>query len=268
MPQLVMAIDAGTTGIAVVLVDTEAAVRARAYGEVSQHYPRPGWVEHDPMEIWDVTQRLMGQAVREAGASRGDIATIGITNQRETVVLWERRSGDPVAPAIVWQDRRTAGICERLAAEGLEEEVSARTGLRLDPYFSGTKLLWYLDNLDGARPRAEAGELAFGTIDSWLLWKLSDGRVHATGAFERVAYPSLFAPGERLGSIHARQTDDPRETSSRDPPEQRMVHNDIRPRRRRCRYPASPATSKPLCSDKRVSRMGWLRTPTAPAPSY
>jgi glycerol kinase len=182
LPQLVMAIDAGTTGIAVLLVDTEAAVRARAYGEVSQHYPRPGWVEHDPMEIWDVTQRLMGQAVKEAGASLRDIAAIGITNQRETMVLWERRSGNPVAPAIVWQDRRTASICERLAAEGLEEEVGARTGLRLDPYFSGTKLLWYLDNLDGARPRAEAGELAFGTIDSWLLWKLSGGSVHATEA--------------------------------------------------------------------------------------
>jgi glycerol kinase len=180
LPQLVLSVDAGTTGIAVLVVDEDAEVRSRAYGELTQHYPRPGWVEHDAGEIWNLTRSLMGQALSEAGAAAQDIAAIGITNQRETVVLWDRRTGDPIAPAIVWQDRRTAGICERLIAEGLEDEVRSRTGLLLDPYFSGTKLLWYLEHVDGARERAEAGELAFGTVDSWLVWNLTEGTVHAT----------------------------------------------------------------------------------------
>jgi glycerol kinase len=180
LPQLVLSIDAGTTGIAVLVVDEGAQVRSRAYGELTQHYPGPGWVEHDPAEIWSLTHSLMGRALVEAGATARDIAAIGITNQRETVVLWDRRTGDPVAPAIVWQDRRTAGICERLIAEGLEDEVRARTGLLLDPYFSGTKLLWYLENVDGARASAEAGKLAFGTVDSWLVWNLTGGTIHAT----------------------------------------------------------------------------------------
>jgi glycerol kinase len=180
LPQLVLSIDAGTTGIAVLAVDGDAVVRSRAYGELTQHYPRPGWVEHDPVEIWNLTRSLMSQALGGAGAAARDIATIGITNQRETVVLWDRRTGDPIAPAIVWQDRRTAAICERLIAEGLEDEVRSRTGLLLDPYFSGTKLLWYLENVDGARARAEAGELAFGTVESWLVWNLTGGSIHAT----------------------------------------------------------------------------------------
>ncbi|HEX3326087.1 MAG TPA: glycerol kinase GlpK [Actinomycetota bacterium] len=180
MPQLVLSIDAGTTGIAVLVVDGDALVRTRVYGELTQHYPRPGWVEHDPREIWTLTRRLMDRALDESGASASDLAGIGITNQRETAVLWERRSGDPVAPAIVWQDRRTADICERLIDEGLEAEVRSRTGLLLDPYFSATKVMWYLEHLDGVRARAEAGELAFGTVDSWLLWNLTDGGVHAT----------------------------------------------------------------------------------------
>jgi glycerol kinase len=180
LSQLILSIDAGTTGIAVLVVDETGEVRARAYAELTQHYPRPGWVEHDPQEIWNTTRGLMGVAVDEAGAAAKDVATIGITNQRETTVLWERSSGAPLAPAIVWQDRRTAAICERLIDEGLEDEVRARTGLLLDPYFSGTKLIWYLENIDGARARAEAGELAFGTVDSWLLWNLTGGRMHAT----------------------------------------------------------------------------------------
>jgi glycerol kinase len=175
-----MSLDAGTTGIAVLVVDETGEVRARAYAELTQHYPRPGWVEHDPVEIWDLTRQLMERAIDEARAAPDHVAAIGITNQRETTVLWERRSGRPVAPAIVWQDRRTAEICRRLIDEGLEDEVRARTGLLLDPYFSATKLVWYLENIEGARARAEAGELAFGTVDSWLLWNLTGGRVHAT----------------------------------------------------------------------------------------
>jgi glycerol kinase len=180
LPQLVLSIDAGTTGIAVLVVDENATVRSRAYGELTQHYPRPGWVEHDPQEIWHQTRRLMKQAVDEAGVSPRDLAAIGITNQRETTVVWEKGSGNPVAPAIVWQDRRTADLCSRLNDAGLEPEVQARTGLLLDPYFSGTKLVWLLDNIEGARSLAEKGALAFGTVDSWLVWNLTGGGVHAT----------------------------------------------------------------------------------------
>ena len=180
MPELVMAIDAGTTGITVLVIDPETNVRGRAYSEFTQHFPRPGWVEHDASEIWSVTQRVMLQALADAGADGSDLAAIGITNQRETTVLWDRKTGEPVAPAVVWQCRRSTAICERLKSEGLESDLRARTGLVLDPYFSATKVVWYLEELDGLRARAEAGEIAFGTIDSWLVWKLTGGQVHAT----------------------------------------------------------------------------------------
>ncbi|MDQ4095663.1 MAG: glycerol kinase GlpK, partial [Actinomycetota bacterium] len=180
MPQSVMSIDAGTTGIKALVVAPDSTVSGTAYSEFSQSYPRPGWVEHDPEEIWQTTAKVMRGALDEAGAGTGDIAAIGITDQRETTVLWDRASGEPVAPAIVWQDRRTAPICERLKSEGLEEEIRKRTGLVLDPYFSGTKIMWLLDEVEGLRRRAEAGELAFGTIDSWLIYKLTGGAVHVT----------------------------------------------------------------------------------------
>ena len=180
MPELVASIDAGTTGITVLVLDQAAEVRGRAYSEFSQSYPKPGWVEHDADEIWTVTESVFRHALADARASASDVAAIGITNQRETTVLWERSTGRPVAPAIVWQCRRSAAICERLRGEGLEEELRARTGLVLDPYFSSTKIIWYLENIDGLRGRAESGELAFGTIDSWLIWKLTGGEVHAT----------------------------------------------------------------------------------------
>ena len=180
MPELVMSVDAGTTGITVLLVDAEMDVRGRAYSEFSQFYPQPGWVEHDAEEIWRVTIAVMQSALRDAAAQPADIAAIGITNQRETAVLWDRRDGKPVAPAIVWQCRRSAHICERLRAQGLEPEVRAATGLLLDPYFSATKIIWYLEELEGLRGRAEAGELAFGTVDSWLIWKLTAGEAHVT----------------------------------------------------------------------------------------
>ncbi|MDQ3958375.1 MAG: glycerol kinase GlpK, partial [Actinomycetota bacterium] len=175
-----LSIDEGTTGISVLVLDHDAAVRGRAYSEFSQSYPRPGWVEHDPEEIWDVTSSLTAAALADAGARPPDVAGIGITNQRETAVLWERSTGRPVAPAIVWQCRRSAAVCERLRSEGLEDELKRRTGLVLDPYFSASKIVWYLENLDGVRERAEAGELAFGTVDSWLVWKLTGGRRHVT----------------------------------------------------------------------------------------
>jgi glycerol kinase len=175
-----MAIDAGTTGITVLVVDDTGTVRGRSYSEFSQHYPQPGWVEHDAQEIWDVTRGQMHLALDAAGVKPKDLAAIGITNQRETTVLWDRASGRPIANAIVWQCRRSTPICERLRATGLEDEIRERTGLVLDPYFSGTKIVWYFENIEGLRGRAEAGELAFGTIDSWLIYKLTGGEVHAT----------------------------------------------------------------------------------------
>lgn len=180
MADLVMAIDAGTTGITVLVVDGASEVRGRAYSEFSQHYPQPGWVEHDLDEIWRVTSEVMKLALSEARATGSDITAIGITNQRETACVWERATGRPVAPAIVWQCRRSTAICERLKAEGLEDELHARTGLVLDPYFSATKLIWYLENIKGLRARAESGDLAFGTIDSWVIWNMTGGAVHAT----------------------------------------------------------------------------------------
>ena len=180
MSGLVLSVDEGTTGISVMVFDHDARVRGRAYAELSQYYPQPGWVEHDPEEIWSLTASLAGAALDDAGARPGDLAGVGITNQRETAVLWERATGRPVAPAIVWQCRRSAAICERLRSEGLEEELGRRTGLVLDPYFSASKIVWYLDNLPGVRERAEAGELAFGTVDSWLIWKLTGGVAHVT----------------------------------------------------------------------------------------
>ncbi|HYO61134.1 MAG TPA: glycerol kinase, partial [Actinomycetota bacterium] len=180
MSGLILSIDEGTTGISVMVFDHDAAVRGRAYAELSQYYPRPGWVEHDPEEIWSLTRSLSEAALADAAAGPADLAGIGITNQRETTVLWERATGRPVAPAIVWQCRRSSAICERLRSEGLEDELGRRTGLVLDPYFSASKIVWYLENLPGVRERAEAGELAFGTVDSWLIWKLTGGACHVT----------------------------------------------------------------------------------------
>jgi len=174
----ILAIDQGTTSSRAIVFDEHGASLASAQREFRQSYPRPGWVEHDPREILDVTVAVC----REALAAAGPVAGIGITNQRETTLVWDRESGEPVYPAIVWQDRRTADACEALRGQGLEERFRSRTGLVLDPYFSGTKIGWILDHVDGARARAEAGRLAFGTVDSWLVWHLTGGAVHATDA--------------------------------------------------------------------------------------
>ncbi len=178
MHRYILAIDQGTTGSTALVFDEAGRARGRAYSEFSQHYPRPGWVEHDPEEIWTVTSRVVKAALRSAKLKPADLAAIGITNQRETTVLWDRNSGRPVHRAIVWQDRRTAEICERLRAEGLEDTIRSKTGLVLDPYFSGTKVRWLLDHVKDLRTRAD--RLAFGTIDSWLVWKLTGGRAHVT----------------------------------------------------------------------------------------
>jgi glycerol kinase len=181
MSDYVLAIDQGTTGTTVLIFDRALAIRGRGYGELTQHYPRPGWVEHDADEIWRVTCGAAAAAMREAGLSAGDLAAIGITNQRETVVLWDRVTGAPAHRAVVWQDRRTAAMCDALRArDGLEARVRDRTGLVIDPYFSGTKVAWLLDNVPDLRRRAERGEIAFGTVDSWLVHRLTGGRAHVT----------------------------------------------------------------------------------------
>ncbi len=176
----ILAIDQGTTSTRAIVFDAETRAVATAQSEFAQHYPRPGWVEHDPEDIWRDTLATARQALAESGVGADGIAGIGITNQRETVVVWDRATGAPIHNAIVWQDRRTADLCARLKQDGHEATVRAKTGLLLDPYFSATKLAWILDHVDGARDRADRGELAFGTIDSFLLWRLTGGTVHAT----------------------------------------------------------------------------------------
>jgi glycerol kinase len=176
----VLALDQGTTSSRALVFDREGTVRGSAQQEFRQIFPQPGWVEHDATEIWATQSGVLHEALAKAGVGARDIAAIGITNQRETTVLWDRRTGRPVAHAIVWQDRRTAPFCDELRAAGHAEMIARRTGLVLDAYFSGTKLRWLLDHVPGARARAADGELAFGTIDSWLVWNLTGGREHVT----------------------------------------------------------------------------------------
>lgn len=180
--QYVLAIDQGTSSSRALVFDDAMTVVASAQQEFRQHYPQPGWVEHDPEEIWDSVVNVTRDVIEKAGISAADIASIGITNQRETTVVWNRKTGRPICNAVVWQDRRTADRCEALRADGHEAQVIKSTGLRLDPYFSGTKIGWILDNVDGARLSAECEELAFGTIDTFLIWRLTGGAVHATDA--------------------------------------------------------------------------------------
>ncbi|MCZ0963052.1 glycerol kinase GlpK [Paracoccus benzoatiresistens] len=176
----ILAMDQGTTSSRALVFSDELQVQATAQHEFPQHFPRSGWVEHDPGDIWTASAGTARAAIERAGAPRID--AIGITNQRETVVIWDRRTGQPIHRAIVWQDRRTADVCDRLRDEGVEDQVTDTTGLLLDPYFSATKIAWLLDRVEGARDRARAGELAFGTIDSFLIWKLTGGRAHVTDA--------------------------------------------------------------------------------------
>ncbi len=182
MSGFVLAIDQGTTSSRAIVFDAAMKVAGVGQKEFAQHYPASGWVEHDPQEIWETVVWAVKAALRKAKCRAADLAAIGITNQRETIVVWDRKSGEPIHPAIVWQDRRTAPLCARLRKRGLEREFSRRTGLLLDPYFSGTKIAWMLDKVKGARRRAEKGEIIAGTIDSFLIWRLTGGRVHATDA--------------------------------------------------------------------------------------
>jgi len=196
----VMAIDQGTTSSRAILFRPDISIAASAQQEFAQHFPASGWVEHEPEDIWASTLATCRAAMDKAGASAADIAAIGITNQRETVVVWDAVSGHAIHRAIVWQDRRTAEVCSRLKADGFEPMITRKTGLIIDPYFSGTKLAWLLDNVPGARVRAERGELKFGTIDCYLLWRLTGGKVHATDATN--------ASRTLLFNIHSGEWDD------------------------------------------------------------
>ncbi|MCB9839023.1 MAG: glycerol kinase GlpK [Phycisphaeraceae bacterium] len=196
----IVALDQGTTSSRAIVFDHGGRVLASAQREFAQHFPEPGRVEHDPGEIWSSQAWALGEALERAGLGAGDVAGVGVTNQRETVVLWDRATGEPVANAIVWQDRRTAPMCDRLRADGLEPLIQQKTGLVVDAYFSGTKLAWLLDHVEGARARAERGGLAFGTVDSWLVWRLTGGRAHVTDASN--------ASRTMLFNIHEQRWDD------------------------------------------------------------
>ncbi len=180
MRKHILAIDQGTTGSTALVVSLEGETLGRATTEFRQHFPKPGWVEHDTRELWGSVETSVREAIASAGIKPTDLAAIGITNQRETTVIWDRKTGEPIARAIVWQCRRTADVCDKLKAEGHEARVREKTGLVIDAYFSGTKIAWLLDNVSGARARAEKGELAFGTIDSFVVSKLTGGAVHVT----------------------------------------------------------------------------------------
>ncbi len=196
----ILALDQGTTSSRAMVFDEAGQVLGTAQQELTQIYPQSGWVEQDAEEIWSTQLATARAALAQAGLSAENIAAIGITNQRETTVIWERATGRPIANAIVWQDRRTAGLCEQLRVQGLEALFTGRTGLLLDAYFSGTKVRWLLDHVEGARARAEKGALAFGTVDTWLIWKLTGGRVHATDVSN--------ASRTMMFNIHTRDWDD------------------------------------------------------------
>jgi len=178
--EYVLSIDQGTTGTRVIVFDRQGKAVASAYRELTQHYPQSGWVEHDAIEIWRDTVEVLRAALADGGIDGSDVCAIGITNQRETTVLWDRRTGEPVYNAIVWQCRRSASLCDELKSRNLEEAVRRKTGLVIDAYFSATKIAWLLDNVPGVRHRAGEGDVLFGTIDSWLVWKLTGGQVHIT----------------------------------------------------------------------------------------
>ena len=180
MARYIMALDQGTTSSRAIVFDEDGSIKGMAAKEFAQIYPRPGWVEHDPMEIWGSQISVVKEALKRAALSPEDLAAVGLTNQRETTIVWEKRTGRPVCNAIVWQCRRTAPICDELKAKGLEEKIRRKTGLVVDAYFSGPKIKWILENVEGVKEKAEKGEVLFGNVDSWLIWNLTGGRVHAT----------------------------------------------------------------------------------------
>ena len=191
MERYLMALDQGTTSSRCILFDRNGTVCGSAQKEFRQFYPQAGWVEHDPMEIWSTQMGVAREAMERAGIDYRDIAAVGITNQRETTILWDKHTGEPIYPAIVWQCRRTADICKDLEQQGMGDLIFRKTGLRVDAYFSATKIQWILNHVEGAKERAENGDILFGTVDTWLIWKLTKGRVHATD-YSNAARTMLF----------------------------------------------------------------------------
>ncbi|MCC7377932.1 MAG: glycerol kinase, partial [Chitinophagaceae bacterium] len=200
MEQYILALDQGTTSSRAIIFDKKGSIKAVAQKEFAQIFPQPGWVEHDANEIWSTQLGVAAEVISKAGLAAENIAAIGITNQRETTVVWDRNTGKPVYNAIVWQDRRTASFCDELRTKGLDKTVRQKTGLIVDAYFSATKVKWILDNVDGARDKAQKGELCFGTIDSWLIWNLTKGQIHVTDVTN--------ASRTMLCNIHTLQWDD------------------------------------------------------------
>ena len=272
-----LALDQGTSSSRAIVFDAGGAIVAMAQREFRQIFPQPGWVEHDPREIWRTQLATAREALAKAGLQAGQIAAIGITNQRETTIVWNRATGEPIGNAIVWQDRRTAADCTALKERGLEPMFRAKTGLLLDAYFSGTKLAWLLEHVPGARAAAERGELAFGTVDSWLVWMLTGGAdpstrsqaVHATdfsnasrtllfdihdGAWSDALLDALAIPRSMLAEVHP-------SSNVYGQTEASLFGASI------LRSAASPATSRARCSARRASRPARSRTPTAPAAS-
>ena len=243
MDGFVLSIDQGTTGSTALVFDRDCRVRGRGYSEFTQHYPRPGWVEHDAEEIWRVSLGAARAALEGAGVEARRLRAVGVTNQRETVVAWERDGGAPVRPAIVWQDRRTAPACDELKARGLEETVRQKTGLVLDPYFSGTKLKWLLDNTPDLRTRAGRGEVVFGTVDSWLVWKLTGGRAHASDCSNASRTRSSASRARPSPKSNLRPTSTARPTL---PPSSALPSP----------WRASRATSRPRSSARRATPRG------------
>ena len=265
----ILALDEGTTSARAIVFDGDGVAHAVAQREIRQIYPQAGWVEQDPREIWAAQSAVAVEALALAGLGARDVAAIGIANQRETSILWDRDSGEPVGHAIVWQDRRTAPACDQLRRDGCEAMIQERTGLLPDAYFSGTKIAWVLDHVAGARARAERGKLAFGTVDTWLLWKLTDGRIHATDASN--------ASRTMLFDIHTGCWDDELLRLFRIPrsllPEVRSsseVYGEVGADERlggRSAWQGLPETSRRRCSARCVLRPASPRIPMAPGAS-
>ena len=265
----ILALDQGTTSSRAIVFDAAGAIRAVAQKEFAQHFPRPGWVEHDPEEIWATQFAVAGEAIARAGIHAGDVAAIGITNQRETTVVWDRASGRPVYNAIVWQDRRTAAACDALKARGLEERVAGKTGLVLDAYFSGTKLAWILDNVPGARAPGGGGRAAVRHRGHLACLEALGRRGARHRSEQCLAHAALQHPHRILGRRTAAVAEHPAQRAAggarhraASSPKRRLPSSP-----RAYPSPASPGTSRRRCSASAASRPAWSRIPTAPAAS-
>ena len=259
----IVALDQGTTSSRAIVFDHDQNIVAVGQKEFGQIYPQPGWVEHDPMEIWATQYGVLQEALIKAGITMADVAGIGITNQRETTIVWEKKTGKPIYNAIVWQCRRTADLCEQLKAEGWEDYIRANTGLVIDAYFSATKINWILDHVPGARERAKKGELLFGTVDSWLVWKLTNGAVHVTDYTRPVLCCIIFeicngmkncCSGLIFLFVCCRKCAILQKFTAM-----------CKVKGRRCPYPVLPATNRRRCSGRHVLNRVRQRIPMAPA---